>query len=105
MTSPSIATPQQLLAALDHDALRHLVARLVRAPRVDEATCHLHRQLQGAKGYNGLTCIVSVQYRSPASLGWLDLLLKWPSRDLGESRLYPLLMAEDAPVPRLEGTL
>ncbi len=81
------------------------MARAVHTSAIQEMRCHLHRPIQGCKGYSGLTCILSVQYRSADSLGWVDLLLKWPSAGLGESRLFPLLEQEHAPVPRLEGTL
>jgi len=110
MNSPPPATPihtaQDLLERIDTDALRDIVTRLVRAGPLSEVRYHLHRPIQGAAGYSGLTGIVSVQYLAENMCsGWLDLLLKWPRYATAESRRYPALMAAGAPVPTLHGSL
>ena len=101
MATP-IETPAQLLAHVDTDALRAIVARIVGGDALEEVTFHLHRSILGSKGYNALKCVISAEYRTARCVGWVDLLLKW-SATHGESDLYPILMAQRAPVPRLEG--
>jgi len=105
-SSPSvpISTAQDLLDRIDAEALQEIVTRLVRAGPLREVRYHLHRPIQGAAGYSGLTAIVSVQYVAvDGYFGWVDLLLKWPRQATAESRWYPALMAAGAPVPALYG--
>ncbi len=101
----SLSTARELLAALDPQALAAIVASAVGIERVQTANCHLHRAIPGCQGYNGLTCILSVQYSSTTRIGWIDLVLKWPKWPSLEYCWYPALMNAGAPVPRLEGTI
>jgi hypothetical protein len=107
-SSPSMAiqTDHDLLNRIDQEILQDIVASSLLIGKLDKATCHLHRSIQGAKGYSGMTTIVSLQYSDDNyGAGWVDVLLKWSRWATSESRWYPALMAAGAPVPRLLGSL
>jgi hypothetical protein len=101
-----IRTAQDVFDRIDASALQDIVTRLVRVGPLKDVRYHLHRPIQGAQGYSGLTGIVSVQYVADNGCsGWVDLLLKWPRWATAESRWYPALMAAGAPVPAFYGSL
>jgi hypothetical protein len=107
MTDDPFADPDALIRRLDGEPLRRIVANAARLDRVEDVSYHLHRRIAGCQGYNGRKFVISASFRSATGYGhgWVDLLLKCPAKGCREHTLYPALMAQGAPVPRLEGML
>ncbi len=97
---------QDLLGRVDQVALAAIIRRLLLLGGEAEIAFHLHRPILGARGYNGLTCIVSAQYSAQdGCCGWIEVLLKWSVNASQDARWYPALLAAGAPIPDLHGIL
>ncbi len=97
---------QELLERIDRSGLAAIIRRTLGLNDDAEVVCHLHRPILGARGYNGLTCIVSAQYTAQdGCCGWTEVLLKWSVNASQDARWFPPLLAAGAPIPDLHGVL